>query len=254
MGAASGHGRRRPAACSAATASNGQSCTPSSFNARIFSSVSAIVLGEWRLGGVLSHSRRLAGDAVLVDGAWHQSMALSTYGLAEARPRSWLPWPPRWRRRPRAPGLPSGADRGMTMRRSYSHMRAVSARSSGWADFERGDRQDLLKLSDTGCVQVLQAEVGASPCLVFVQRLAAGIEGPQAGDAHRRGLKRLANRTQQRLGHGCKPVHRADRWPAGRASGWRPRPGDRGGTARQPRRCRLHSGKTIAGRRTPTAG
>ena len=46
----------------------------------------------------------------------------------------------------------------------------------GMGRLERGDRQDFLKLIDTGCVQVLQVEVGASPCLVFVQRLAAGIE------------------------------------------------------------------------------
>lgn len=100
----------------------------------------------------------------------------------------------------------------MTIRRSYSHMRAVSARS--WmCRLERGDRQDLLKLMDTGLVQILQAEVRASPGLVFVQRLAAGVKGPQTGDADRRGLERLANRTQQRLGHGCEPVHRAAAGP-----------------------------------------
>jgi hypothetical protein len=31
---------------------------------------------------------------------------------------------------------------------------------------ERGNRQYLLKLIDTGCIQVPQAEEGANPCLV----------------------------------------------------------------------------------------
>jgi len=83
----------------------------------------------------------------------------------------------------------------------------------GMRGLERGDRQDLLKLIDTGRIQVLQAEVGASPCLVFVQGLAAGVERPEAGDAHGRGLKRLAHGTQQRLGHRRKPVHRAAAGP-----------------------------------------
>ena len=78
---------------------------------------------------------------------------------------------------------------------------------------ERGNRQDLLKLIGSGIVQTLQAETVASPGLVFVQRLAAGVEGPQTGDADRRGLERLANGTQQRLGHGCEPVHRAAAGP-----------------------------------------
>ena len=34
------------------------------------------------------------------------------------------------------------------------------------SSLERGDRQDLLKLIDTGLVQILQAEVCASPCPV----------------------------------------------------------------------------------------
>ena len=83
----------------------------------------------------------------------------------------------------------------------------------GMRGLERGDRQDLLKLVDTVRIQVPQAEVGASPCLVFVQSLAAGIEGPQAGDAHGRGLKRIAYGTQQRLGDRRKPIHRAAAGP-----------------------------------------
>ncbi len=78
---------------------------------------------------------------------------------------------------------------------------------------ERRDRQDLSKLIDTGCVQVLQVEVGASPCLMFLQRLAACIDGPQAGDAHSRGLKRLAHGTQQGLWDRSKPIHRATAGP-----------------------------------------
>lgn len=80
---------------------------------------------------------------------------------------------------------------------------------SSMGGLKRRDGQDLLKLIDTGRVQVLQPEVSASTCLVFIQRLTTGMEGAQAGDAHSRGLKRLADGTQQRLGHGCKPVHRA---------------------------------------------
>lgn len=38
---------------------------------------------------------------------------------------------------------------------------------------ERRDRQDLLKLIDTGLVQILQADAGSSPGLEFVQRLAS---------------------------------------------------------------------------------
>ena len=59
---------------------------------------------------------------------------------------------------------------------------------------ERGNRQYRLELIDTGVVQVLQAEVGASPHLMFIQRLARA-ERAQAGYGHRRGLKRVANRT-----------------------------------------------------------
>jgi hypothetical protein len=48
---------------------------------------------------------------------------------------------------------------------------------------------------------------------MFVQRLAASVEGPQAGDAHGRGLKRLTDGTQQGLGHRREPVHWAAAGP-----------------------------------------
>ncbi len=43
-----------------AIASSAQSCTPMRLSSRIFSSVSLMVPGAWRPGGVFSHSMRLA--------------------------------------------------------------------------------------------------------------------------------------------------------------------------------------------------
>ena len=71
--------------------------------------------------------------------------------------------------------------------------------------FERGDREDLLELFDPGLVEILPAEVGAGSCLVFVQRLAACVEGPRAGDGHdrtpgmRRGPTRLRSTRRAQL-------------------------------------------------------
>lgn len=79
----------------------------------------------------------------------------------------------------------------------------------GMRGLECGDRQDPLKLIYTVLVQIQQAEIGASPCLMLVQRLATSVEGALAGDANSRGLKCLANGTQLRLGHGCEPDNRS---------------------------------------------
>jgi hypothetical protein len=74
---------------------------------------------------------------------------------------------------------------------------------------KRGDCENLLELFDQGFVEVLQANVAARPRLMLDQRLAARIEGPQAGDAHGRRLESLANGCQQHLGHGRESVHGA---------------------------------------------
>lgn len=79
----------------------------------------------------------------------------------------------------------------------------------GMCCFECGDRQDLLKLCDLDFIEILKSHVSAGPSLMFVESLATLVESPQTCDAHRRRFQCIADRSQQRLGHGSESVYRS---------------------------------------------